>query len=96
MTASNALIRYIQRRTASQSGILKRSPGPTACLLAAGSVDRFAKEVSMAGMTGGFLDEVHQHPAEGEVIPSRSGCTDCWSRLVASDMTCRLRSQASR
>ena len=50
-------------------GILKRSPGPTACLLAGGSVDRFAKEVSMAGMTGGLLDEVQQHPPEAEVSP---------------------------
>src|SRR5450631_1714680 len=41
----------------------------TACLLADGSVDRFAKEVSVAGMAGGFLDEVQQHPPEGEVGP---------------------------
>src|ERR1035437_8129846 len=45
--------------------ILKHSPGSTACLLADRSVDRFAKEVSMAGMTGGFLHEGQQHPPEG-------------------------------
>jgi hypothetical protein len=52
----------------SRRSILKRSPGPIACLPADGSVDRFAKVVSMAGMTGGFLD-VQQHPPEGEVSP---------------------------
>ena len=33
------------------------------------AVDRFAEEVCVAGVAGGLLDEVQQHPPEREVPP---------------------------
>ncbi len=36
-------------------------------LLTDRAVDRFAEEVRMAGMTGGFFDKMQQHPPQREV-----------------------------
>jgi hypothetical protein len=40
-------------------------------LFADGSVERLTKEIRVAGMASGFLDEVEQDPTEGEVAPVR-------------------------
>ena len=42
---------------------------PPVRLLTHRAVDRFAEEVSVAGVAGGLLDEVQRHPPEREVPP---------------------------
>ncbi len=70
---------------------------PKAGSLADGAVDRLAQQVGVAGVPGGLLDHVQQHPAQVEV---RARCgdvpTESWSRLSAAATTSRLRAQASR
>jgi hypothetical protein len=63
--------------------------------LADGAIDGLTDEVGMAGVAGGLLDEVQKDPTRENGRPSRSGCTDSWSRLGAPAATVRLRWQAS-